>query len=441
MNLTKNLLIYTIKIGLFGCLFIPLIVTKSTFFPFVFGKAIVFQILVEICFILWIVWRIKFNENRHCADMQCQAKTHRSASLQNYSLIFFFLILIFTTLTSLDSIRSFWSTQERMTGLFNLLHFGMFYIMLITIFRKKDFIWFLRVCLIVSVIISIITLKFYWTPGRLSGPLGNPGFLALYLLFNIFFGIWLILKPRSIVSIKDKPSAQRPDFAKQNRDEIAASLPMAAPRNDIMVWLWRMFYTGTIILNFIVFYYARTRGAYLGLGIGLLLFVLINSVIIVRRSKNWSDWRRWTALSVLIIFLGAGVFAGISQKSAFLRGSRARTISWRISFNAFKARPILGWGPENYILAFAKHFDPQYAEQTDEWFDKAHNNVFEYLVTIGIFGLLAYLLIFILASIRSPGFIMPLLAGYFIANLFWIETTVSLMLLFLVLALAHEKNF
>lgn len=399
MNFEKYL-IYSIKVLLFACLFIPLIVTKSTFFPFVFGKAIVFQVLIEIAFILWIIWRIWFFKNLMPAAFKSR--------LLNYSLIFFFLILFFTTLTSLDSIRSFWSTQERMTGFFNWIHFGMFYIILISVFKKKDFVWLLRVSLAASILVSIITLGFYWTPGRLSGTLGNPGFLAMYLLFNIFFGVWLFFDSRSA-------------------------------NNS---WIWRIFYALTIILNLIVFYFARTRGAYLGLGIGLFLFIFINSIyFIIKRSSSWCDWKRWVVIGILIIFIIISFFAVLDQKSNFQRGSESREVSWSISWNAFKERPLLGWGPENYILAFAKHFDPRHAEYGQDWFDKAHNNVFEFLVTTGIFGLLAYLMILIFASIKSPKFVLPLLLAYFTANLFWMDTTVSLMLLFLVLAVAQKKIF
>ena len=503
MNLEK-FLIWTIKFGLFGCLFIPLIVTKSTFFPFVFGKAIVFQVLVEVCFILWIVWRIWFadydssqsacfgsanlphrgkfaqgagfalrqgrnhgcstsplSQNRPLAaskNKEFSDKKIDSGRLLNYSLIFFFLILFITTLFSLDQMRSFWSTQERMTGFFNWLHFGMFYIMLISVFKKKDFIWFLRVSLLVSVIVSIVTLGFYQIPTRLSGPLGNPGFLAMYLLFHVFFGMWMLLQNQNtnflscgtrLPAENPQESARSPKPAetsgKLNFGSRACLKQSSDKKFDSgsrmwISWSWRIFYIAAIILNLIVFYFARTRGAYLGLGIGILLFVFINAIYYVKkRSRTWRDWKRWVALGILIIFLCTAGFFAYKQKEAFQRGSKARTISWGISWNAFKERPLLGWGPENYILAFAKHFDPEHAEYGKDWFDKAHNNVFEYLVTIGVFGFLAYVMIFIFASIKSPKFIMPLLLAYFIANLFWMETTVSLMLLFLVLAMAQRR--
>ena len=46
--------ILCLKILVFCVLFMPLIVTPSTFFPFVVGKAVYSRILIEMAVILWI---------------------------------------------------------------------------------------------------------------------------------------------------------------------------------------------------------------------------------------------------------------------------------------------------------------------------------------------------------------------------------------------------
>ncbi len=439
MKINKILLLI-IKGLIFGCFLTPFLVTKSTFFPFIFGKAIVFQILVEACFVIWVIWRIVNRQERLFSKrgISVKGKAHsgnsanisaqkpdtsstqkiksqnrnsvwlfiKSKSFLNYAVTGFFIVLLLTTLTSRDLIRSFWSTQERMTGFFNLIHMGMFYLVLITVFKKKDFVWLLRFSLTLSVIIGIRTLLMF-REYRLSGSLGNPGFLALYVLFHIFFGIYLLI---------DKNES-----------------------NNLWInWFWKGFCFVCIIINILILYYTRTRGAYLGLGIGLLVFVIVNCGGILRQNKSWSSGKRWAALGFLFIFFGFSLFFARSQIENFERGSKQRLISWGISYRAFKERPILGWGPENYILAFAKCYDPEYTNYSTEWFDKAHNVFFEYLVTTGILGLLAYLTTFIVAGARSPKFIMPLLIAYFIFNLFWIDTTVSLMLFFLSLAITNK---
>lgn len=357
------------KYGLFLVLLMPLIISRSTFFPFIFGKAIFFQVIIEILFIFFLV-------------LLAQNKIKLKFTKINIALIVFYFILILSTLFSLDITRSFWSTSERMTGLFNYLHFGLFFLMLTSLFKKRDFIWFLRLSLAISVFINIYAM--YNWESRLSGTLGNPGFLACYVLFHVFFALYLFFKKQEKI-------------------------------------YWRIFYILLFIYNLITLYYTSTRGAYYGLFIGLLIFSFLFAL---KKSKK-------IGISLLIIFILFGSFGVYLQKERFLKADEARQVSWKISYNAFKQRPILGWGPENYILAFAKHYDPDWP--ITEWFDKAHSNFWEFTVTTGALGLLAYLGIFFSAGLS------PILIAYFIMQLFWIDTTITLMLFFITLALIDKK--
>lgn len=357
-----------IKIGVYLTLFIPLLVSPSTLFPYIFSKAIAFQILIEILFILWLI-------------LLAQNKINLKWTKINIALLAFFIVLILSTLLSLDPARSFWSTTERMTGLFNWLHFGLYFLILSTVF--KDYKWLLRISLFVSVSVGIWALVDW--QARLFGPFGNTGFLACYLLFHIFFALFLIFKDKNLY--------------------------------------WRIFYILCLIFNFITFYFTHTRGAYYGLFAGLLLFALL---FILKKAKKIGI----ALLAIFILIGGLGVYL---QRARFLRTEEARMVSWHISWNAFKERPILGWGPENYIIAFAKHYDPKWP--IAEWFDKAHSNFWEFAVTTGTLGLLSYLSLFIVSGFS------PILIAYFIMQLFWIDTTVTLMLFFITLALCEKRFF
>jgi len=88
-----------IKIGIYLILFIPLLVSPSTLYPYVFGKAIAFQIIVEVLFILWLV-------------LLAQNKIKISWTKINIALLSFFVILVLSTLLSLDIQQSFWSSAE-----------------------------------------------------------------------------------------------------------------------------------------------------------------------------------------------------------------------------------------------------------------------------------------------------------------------------------------
>ena len=368
-----------VKLGIFVSLFIPLLVTRFTFYPFVFGKAIAFQVLVGILLVLWFV-------------ALARGEIKLKWTKLNLAVLIYFLVLSLSTVFSQDIIRSFWGTQERMQGLFSLLHFGFYFLVLSTTLEKKDFLWLFRVSLGVSAVASVWAL--ISGGNRLSGSLGNPGFLAIYLLLNLFFAIYLFLKDKR--------------------------------------FYWRLGYGAFFLLNFTAFFLTKTRGAWVGLLVGLLILL---------GGKIWSfrGRKRLVAILVLVIILLMFLAVFELQKDRFLEGSETRVVSWGISWDAFKENPVLGWGPDNYILGFAKHFDPRFTnlEHGLLWFDKAHNIFWEYLVTTGLLGFLAYLSILFVASKRSL-FIASVLGAYFVANLFWIETTTSLLLFFVLIAFADK---
>ena len=66
-----------------------------------------------------------------------------------------------------------------------------------------------------------------------------------------------------------------------------------------------------------------------------------------------------------------------------------RLENWRSGLLAFAERPLLGWGPENYLVAASRH-DRTGGE--DNWgIDRAHNLAVEKAATEGVVGLLAWL--------------------------------------------------
>lgn len=97
-------------------------------------------------------------------------------------------------------------------------------------------------------------------------------------------------------------------------------------------------------------------------------------------------------IAVGLLFTPGSFVQQAYQKEA----TAARLIVWQTGWQAFQDQPILGWGPENFRFAFAKHFnnDLYLSENIGEtWFDRAHNIVIDTLVSTGILGLLAYLIL------------------------------------------------
>ncbi len=389
----KGFLQKTIKAGLYLLLLTPLFLIKGTYFPFVFSKAVYFQVLVEFLLFLYLI--LIFLE-----------PTFRpKIGALSAALLIYFAVLALTTITALCPTRAFWSTQERMTGLFNLLHLGGFFILLKAMFKtKKEWLRFFRFFVFVAVVVAL--LSFFRLKAKTPSPLGNPGFLATYLLFSVFFGLFLCGKDKNI--------------------------------------FLRGTYLFLIALSVFLMYEKERRAGLAALFVGVFTFSFLKAL-------SFKGKKRWLAFGMVLLLL-AGLFLvarGVILKeirAQFLRGSKPREISWGISWSAFKEKPFLGWGPGNYLYAFSKNFNPEYARYTKRWFDKAHNEFLEALTTSGVFGFFSYVSLFVLSGLKllrkKEYALFSLIPAYVFNNLFWFDVTSTLIPLFVLFAFSEfeQKN-
>jgi len=80
----------------------------------------------------------------------------------------------------------------------------------------------------------------------------------------------------------------------------------------------------------------------------------------------------------------------------------ARIFIWEGSAKAIQEHPFLGWGPENFRLAYDGYIDSRlYLDENigEVWFDRAHNIIIDTLVSVGFIGGLA-LIIFAIYFVR-----------------------------------------
>ncbi len=129
--------------------------------------------------------------------------------------------------------------------------------------------------------------------------------------------------------------------------------------------------------------------------------------------------------------------AAISVDDQSIKG---RIVSSGAGLRAFQDRPVLGWGPENYLIAWGRHFDS--GSGIKEVFDQAHSKVIEELTTKGALGLLSYMAIWfamawaiVRTSARARDFDQLLitivgatLLAYFAQNLFLFDTPTTVMM-------------
>ena len=405
-----------IKWGLMAALFLPLVVANNLFFPFISSKNFLLRALVEILFLLW-------------AFLLARDSSYRPKK----SWIFISVaavpaVLTLSTLFGADANRSMWSNFERMEGLVSHIHFFLFFLMLISVFKtERDWRRFFHVSFAVSLIIGFYALlqlagilAIHQGNTRIDATLGNATYLAVYLLFHLFLLLYYYLK----TSVRG----------------------------------WKIFYGAVFLFEMILLYYTATRGAILGFLGGLFVFGLIFGF-----SSPEKKYRR-AAISLVagVLVLAGGFyllsgtgfvknnsvlvrFSDISLKDA---GNQPRFIIWSMAYEGFKERPVLGWGLENFNLVFNKYYDPRLYTQ-EPWFDRAHNAFFDWLIAGGILGLLAYLGVFISAvqvlwkkknANAERAVFLGLLAGYFFQNLFVFDQLISYILFFAVLAYIHTTS-
>ena len=86
---------------------------------------------------------------------------------------------------------------------------------------------------------------------------------------------------------------------------------------------------------------------------------------------------------------GAPVLARAADPARIASTLGKRLDNWRAGLAAVAERPLAGWGPENYMVAVARH--DRAAAATNRARDRAHNMALEKAATEGMAGLLAWL--------------------------------------------------
>ncbi len=383
---------------LYASLFAVVMVSGSTFFPFIGVKYFFFRTMVELalgCALLW--WAFE------AGDLWGRLKSVWRKPLF-LAVSAFVLVFLLAALFAYDPAAAFWSNFERGEGAFQMLHYYAFFVLLLVALEKEEQ-WRRAAQVFVGAAIAMVLYGMgaavvsqsasggYANPFRLIGPylnpgtgegiaptylgrlfspiarfqgsLGNPAYVAPYLMFAMFFAGWLWLTTK----------------AKK--------------------WGHHLGY-GALILFFLLFFFlTQTRGAVLGLGAGVLA-ALLYAAFVHKKLRLPAA----VILLVLIAIWSGLLFFRNSPAIQKLPGSRllylniqeataqTRFWTWGSAWRGFKERPILGWGPENFSVVFDKHFDVRHwvpGQNTETWFDRAHSVVFDYLAETGILGFLAYL--------------------------------------------------
>jgi O-antigen ligase len=368
------------------------IVMNSIFFPFIGGKDFFFRFVVELalsCMVLWWAFEAKKGD----AKKRISALFHKPIVIAASVFVAMFeLAAIF----SYDFQAAFWSNYERGEGGFQMLHYFLYFLLLVLIFTdEKDWKNLFKFSLVSAglMILYGIAGNFsvpgfigpyagttaptgWWhelVDGRFEGTLGNPAYVDPYLIFSMFFAAYLWISSK-----------------------------LAGKLTALKSWGYGVL----IAIFFFFFVLGQTRGAFLGLIAGV--FVLIVYLIFTSKGKT----RKWGAVALgVFVILGLGLYAirnnpavqnlpegRLLQISLSDSTAQTRFWVWGEAWQGFLERPILGWGPENFTPVFDKFFNPNFyvpGQNNETWFDRAHSVFFDYLSETGALGLLSYLAIFV----------------------------------------------
>jgi len=420
----------------YGLFFLtPLFILKTGVYPQVHPKMAFFQAVVSVMFALWLAIVFYAPEYRPKKNSLLIA------------LIVFGAALLITTFTGVDAWKSFWSTQARSFGVFTYLHGLLLVGMLASLRQHLSWSKLIFASLLSGSLVVAIAIIQFWIPdilfpqegnvgGRPGSTFGNPTYMAGYLILNFFLGLWLWLKKKDSVILKQ---------------EILVSVYQA----------WVPYLTGLQLVGIVL---SGTRGSFAGVILGLMFAGAVLSWQLKQKNIRKTIASFFAVLVIFGAVFGvtreASVWSSVPLLNRFQDISLdsptllPRVVALQVGVKAFQERPILGWGWENFNVPFNENYDPRLlgVSYFETRFDKPHNAFLEYFVVGGVvLGLtylailfLAFKSIFTISKKENDPWSLALLGGGLVAYMghifFVFETLSTLILLVLFLGILEGYN-
>ncbi|MFA5050716.1 MAG: O-antigen ligase family protein [Patescibacteria group bacterium] len=354
------------------------------------GEYFLFQVLTEIILFIWLVKIIsKPRTNTDETRTDAENSQRRSVMFRILPAIIFIIILGLATIFSKSPHYSFWGYYQRKMGYLIWLHFFAFFSVLFFNLKDKkqiDRIFYVIIGASTAVVIygflQIFGFDIFpWSESaffgyRIFSTLGQPNFLASWLLLIIPIIFWALLKVKR-------------HLAKENNffDRILAR-PLTACLLFVTVFV--------LVLT-------QSRGGWIGFFIAFFFFSII-----------WAYFQKQKRLSLILLILLAAIILTIfclnlhplaSQKEDSFLTARLKTLTnfsetgklrliwWKNSLELIKQEPIVGYGPEIQRFIFISYYQPDFAvlEAINSYPDRAHNDILDMLLISGILGLTSYL--------------------------------------------------
>ena len=381
--------------GLLLLALMPLVVTSSTHYPFVVGKALYARSLIEVLFGLWVL----------LALLAPAYRPRRSVVLVLVGAGLAWTVV--TGLLGVSPLRSLWSTYERMRGIVDTAHWAALTLVVACVLRTaRQWTVLLNMHIAVSAGVAllavlqvfgglaVVPLIGEWLePGmqRPYGTLGNAIYLGAYLVLSAILAVGLLV--RSLVP----EEAPAPDLGGERPPAVARArrgrwLAFGAAGAQVR---WRVFWSGCAALDLWGAALAASMGPWLGLLLGIAALATV--CLFLARGRRG----RWAGIGALCVIAALGTAplllapvvpeAVVESAPTAVRRAlevnverkslQSRLAAWRAGMAGLADRPLAGWGAENFLNVFGRYGDalPEYVVEHD----LAHNEVVEELTAKG----------------------------------------------------------
>lgn len=417
------------QLGLVLALLTPLVSSSRFMYPLVFPRVVFFRLIVELTAVAYVA--LAAGNPRFRPAWQSPLVVAMAAYLA---------VQTIAAAAGINPYQSFTSSLARSEGIITLLHLAALFVIAHAVLREPNIrSRLLGVAVLVLGLEGMLGLaQALHLPGiplfgnsRPTGMTGNPAYFALLMLF----GVWL-------------PHVQLALDARNGAADTSAPA-----RNRWAPWYWLV--SGLSLANLWLTQIRGANFALIAVGVGWLVWLAWRGKSPLRRYAQWL----LLGFAVVVTLVLAGrntplvrwnkTLERLSQTSWESITLQNRLISWHIGAAAVAQRPWLGWGPENFSVAFDRFFDPALVRDfgSFSWYDRAHSTVVETAVGSGMLGVLLYLTLYAVAAWqifhlaqhaatrRAAPKLAALLATYVLATAVAVDSINSLVLIFFTLAL------
>jgi O-antigen ligase len=341
----------------------PLIFSFSTVDNFSLPKIVFFRALVLFLVLAWIVKSIEEKKI-----------TFARPPLAAVVLIFL-TVNVLAAVFGINPKVSFWGAYSKFQGLFTLLHLAVFFLILLSFIKNKKQLERLVLVLIFSSVPISVHAIFQHFGIDFMTSLSHTDIRAFSTLGSaLHLGAYLIM---------------------------IMPLTLAWTFSREKVWQKLMF-GAFFVLQCFALLFTYTRSAWLGIVFGLIFFFPAWAV----KQKSLRNTAAVSAGILFLILFCVSLFSRanilhLPKGNEFLERAASifdlksesnaqRLVVWQKSAEIIKARPILGYGPENFYYAFFKNYPPELTKLPEPNFDRAHNQVLDLGVTTGVLGIISF---------------------------------------------------